>query len=185
MAKLWLSLRGGIPSTPCRAHSLFRAGKALAEPRDDPNSTLVTITCLLRADKALAESSRLHSLYTLLRTKFSFVLAKPWLSLRDYHHSSPTASTLPQLSVLAKPWLSLRDDHHSSSCYRTGKALAEPLRPSSPASQSLTPVLIMHVALARNYHFRIWMSLQDWTWTWIGAAYRRAVHDAQDDKGPD
>ena len=149
---------------------------ALAKPwlslRDDLNTTLITNTCLLRADKALAESSqRLHSFYTLLHACLSSVLAKPWLSLRDDHHSSPTASMLPHFSVLAKPWLSLRDDHRSSSCHRNGKALAEPLRLSSLASQSLTPILTMQL-LAWNYHIRIWIFLQGWTWTWIGAAYR-------------
>jgi hypothetical protein len=45
------------------------------------------------------------------------------------------------------------------------------LRLSSLASQPLTPILTVQ-NLTWNYLFRIWMSLQDWTWTWIGAAYR-------------
>ena len=59
----WLSLRGGIPSTPCCMLSPFRVGKAMAEP------------------------SRLPSLFT-----YGFhvaALAKLWLNLCDEHHSLP------------------------------------------------------------------------------------------------
>jgi hypothetical protein len=45
------------------------------------------------------------------------------------------------------------------------------LRLSSLASQPLTPILTMQ-NLTWNYHFRIWISLQYWTWNCIGAAYR-------------